>query len=39
MGFEALEKWMPCSCGKIDNNSKEILMKKGNDGEVSLIRY
>lgn len=28
MGFEALEKRMLCSCGKISKNRKEILKKK-----------
>ena len=28
MGFEALEKWMLCSCGKKSKNRKEILKKK-----------
>ena len=28
MGFEALEKRMLCSCGKISKNIKEILKKK-----------
>lgn len=40
MGFEALEKWMLCSCGKISKNRKEILKKKkSNNGRISLIRY
>ena len=28
LGFEALEKWMLYSCGKISKNRKEILKKK-----------